>query len=64
MLDAAKRCCERWGVAKVTVSVRVAFISKSVSFSVGRSFEAGSRHLSIAEAMGAGDWADYAEAFV
>ncbi|MCB4771562.1 hypothetical protein LGR54_23405 [Ancylobacter sp. Lp-2] len=51
------------GVAKVTVSVRVAFISKSVSFSVERSFEAGSRHLSIAEAMGAGDWADYAEAF-
>lgn len=51
------------GVAKVTVSVRIAFISKSLSFSVERSFSGGSRHLSISEAMSAADWADYAGAF-
>jgi hypothetical protein len=51
------------GVARVTVSVRIAFISTSVSFSVERSFSAGSKHLSIAEAMTSGDWAAYAGAF-
>jgi hypothetical protein len=51
------------GVATVSVSVKVAFISMSVSFSVERSFSAGSRHLSIGEAMTASDWAGYAEAF-
>lgn len=51
------------GVAEVTVSVTVAFVSKSVSFSVERTFEAGSRHLGIAEAMSKADWAEYAEAF-
>jgi hypothetical protein len=51
------------GVAKVSISVRVAFVSVSVSFSVERSFSAGSRHLSIGEAMTAADWAAYAGAF-
>lgn len=51
------------GVARVTISVRIAFISKSLTFSVERSFSGGSRHLSIAEAMSPADWADYAGAF-
>jgi hypothetical protein len=51
------------GVAKVTVSVRIAFISKSVSFSVEREFSGGSGHLSIGDAMTHGDWARYAAAF-
>jgi hypothetical protein len=45
------------------VSVRIAFVSKSVSFSVERSFSAGSKHLSIADAMTPGDWAVYTGAF-
>jgi hypothetical protein len=51
------------GVARVSVSVRIAFVSKSVSFSVERSFSAGSKHLSIADAMTPGDWAVYTGAF-
>jgi hypothetical protein len=51
------------GVATVSVSVRIAFVSKSVSFSVERSFSAGSDHISIAEAMTPGDWQAYAGAF-
>jgi len=51
------------GVATVTLSIRIAFVSKSVSFSVERSFSAGSRHLSIGESVQADDWAAYASAF-
>lgn len=51
------------GVAKVSVSVKIAFASVPVSFSVERSFSAGSRHLSIGEAMSDSDWSRYAAAF-
>ncbi|MFE0753750.1 hypothetical protein ACFW16_07360, partial [Inquilinus sp. NPDC058860] len=51
------------GSATVTVSIRVAFVSKSVSFSVERRFTSGSEHLSIGKALTADDWAAYAAAF-
>jgi hypothetical protein len=51
------------GVAKLTLSVRIAFISMSVSVSVERSFSGGSRHLSIGESISAAGWASYASAF-
>jgi hypothetical protein len=51
------------GAATVSLSVRIAFISKSVSFTVEKSFSAGSDHISIAKVITADDWAAYAGAF-
>jgi hypothetical protein len=51
------------GAATVSLSVRIAFISKSVSFTVEKSFSAGSEHISIAKLMTPADWSAYAGAF-
>lgn len=54
---------EVWGQATLTVCVKVAFFSKSVSLSVERRFAGSDGDPSFAETVTVGEWAEYLQAF-
>ena len=54
---------EVWGQASLTVCVKIAFFSKSVSLSVERRFAGSDGDPSFAETAGPAEWAEYLQAF-
>jgi hypothetical protein len=55
---------EAWGQASVTVSVKVAFFSTSVSLSIERRFAGAAGDPTVADMVDLVDWEEYCSAFV